>query len=88
MFFQKKLHATCEEVGQRLQNFMALDSLSNRLTSSTLSVSSEAFIDILDRLDQCMEYIGAHVSNTLFRMYFESSINRNCILLHGLMGCV
>jgi ribosome assembly protein YihI (activator of Der GTPase) len=44
---------------------MVLDSLNNRLASPTLSVSSEAFIDILDRLDQCMEYIGNHVSDTL-----------------------
>jgi hypothetical protein len=67
MLFQTKLHGICEEVGQRLQNFMALDSLNNRLSSPTLSVSSEAFVDILDRLDHCVEYIGAHVSDTLFR---------------------
>ncbi|XP_069704565.1 conserved oligomeric Golgi complex subunit 3 [Periplaneta americana] len=58
---QTKLHDVCEEVGRRLQHFTALDSLSNRLASPTLSVSSETFIDILDCLDQCMEYIGAHV---------------------------
>jgi hypothetical protein len=46
---------------------MALDSLNNRLSSPTLSVSSEAFIDLLNRLDHCVEYIGAHVSDTLFR---------------------
>jgi ribosome assembly protein YihI (activator of Der GTPase) len=64
MLFQTKLHGICEEVGQRLQNFMVLDSLNNRLSSPTLSVSSEAFVDLLDRLDHCMEYIGAHVSDT------------------------
>ena len=63
-FFQTKLHGICEEVGRRLQNFMALDSLNNRLASPTLSVSSEAFIDILDHLDQCIEYIRNHVSDT------------------------
>ncbi|PSN56138.1 Conserved oligomeric Golgi complex subunit 3 [Blattella germanica] len=57
---QTKLHGVCEEVGRRLQHFTLLDSLSNRLSSPTLSVFSEAFIDILDRLDQCMEYIGSH----------------------------
>jgi len=62
---QTKLHGICEEVGRRLQNFMALDSLNNRLASPTLSVSSEAFIDILDHLDQCIEYIRNHVSDTL-----------------------
>jgi hypothetical protein len=67
MLFQTKLHGICEEVGQRLQNFMALDSLNNRLSSPTLSVSSEAFVDLLDRLDHCMEYLGAHVSCTFFR---------------------
>ena len=65
IFFQTKLHGICEEVGRRLQNFMALDSLNNRLASPTLSVSSEAFIDILDHLDQCIEYIRNHVSDTL-----------------------
>lgn len=76
-FFQTKLHGICEEVGRRLQNFNVLDSLNNRLASPTLSVSSEAFIDILDHLDQCIEYIRNHVSDT-FIACFENFDNWKC----------
>lgn len=50
---------------------MALDSLNNRLASPTLSVSSEAFIDILDHLDQCIEYIRNHVSDALLLLVLK-----------------
>lgn len=83
---QTKLHGICEEVGQRLQNFMALDSLNNRLSSPTLSVSSEAFIDILDRLDHCMEYIGAHSKwreSSSYLARFRHCLSRVVAMIRG-----
>lgn len=82
-FFQTKLHGICEEVGRRLQNFMALDSLNNRLASPTLSVSSEAFIDILDHLDQSIEYIRNHVSDTLLWHVLNIFDNWKYVLLYS-----
>ncbi|GFG40674.1 hypothetical protein Cfor_06711 [Coptotermes formosanus] len=83
---QKRLHGICEEVGRRLQNFMALDSLNNRLASPTLSVSSEAFIDILDRLDQCMEYIGNHSKwreSSAYLARFRHCLSRVVAMIRG-----
>ncbi|XP_021942547.1 conserved oligomeric Golgi complex subunit 3 isoform X2 [Zootermopsis nevadensis] len=83
---QTKLHNTCEEVGQRLQNFMTLDSLNNRLASPTLCVSSEAFVDILDRLDQCMEYIGAHSKwreSSSYLTRFRHCLSRIVAMIRG-----
>nr|CAD7433722.1 unnamed protein product [Timema monikensis] len=54
---QTRLMQVYDEVSQRLRYFTALDDLSQRLASPTLSVHSEVFVEILDRLDECMEYI-------------------------------
>ncbi|XP_067011172.1 conserved oligomeric Golgi complex subunit 3 [Anabrus simplex] len=57
---QTKLNGICEEVSRRLVFFTAVDGLSNKLTSPTLSVASEAFVGILNKLDECMEYMSTH----------------------------
>ncbi|XP_049947756.1 conserved oligomeric Golgi complex subunit 3 [Schistocerca serialis cubense] len=70
---QVKLNGLYEEVNKRLQYFTSVDSLSSRLASPTLSVASDAFVDILNRLDECIEYMTVHIkwkeSNTYLVKY-------------------
>ncbi|XP_046384307.1 conserved oligomeric Golgi complex subunit 3 [Ischnura elegans] len=57
---QNKLIDISNEVEKRLHYFTEVDGLMSRLESPTLSPSSEAFIRILDKLDECIEYMGSH----------------------------
>ncbi|KAJ8871599.1 hypothetical protein PR048_027926 [Dryococelus australis] len=59
---QTKLQEIFEEVNNRLKYFTAIESMSKRLSSPALSVSSESFFSILDQLDECMSYIEKHGS--------------------------
>jgi len=56
------LEATLEE---RLRPFAEVDALSFQLNSPTLAVNSEAFEQILDRLDSASDYIENHVGHSL-----------------------
>ncbi|XP_071441730.1 conserved oligomeric Golgi complex subunit 3-like [Hetaerina americana] len=57
---QNKLIDIANEVEKRLHYFTEVDRLMSRLESPTLSPSSEAFIRILDKLDECIEYMCSH----------------------------
>lgn len=57
-----KLHETSQDIQKKLEYFTCLDNLQQRLSNPTLSVTSDTFYNILDRLDACLEYINSNVS--------------------------
>ncbi|KAK2188450.1 hypothetical protein NP493_132g06036 [Ridgeia piscesae] len=54
---QSQLMNTAECINSKLSFFNELDRLSTKLNSQTLSVTSESFIPMLSRLDECIAYL-------------------------------
>lgn len=67
---QNKLNEITAELKKRLHYFNQVESLSQRLQSPTLSVSSEAFVEILNKIDECLQYLRSNVSLLLFNYSF------------------
>lgn len=59
---QKKLNEIGDEIKRRLHYFTQSELLLQRLHSPTLSVASELFLETLNRIDECLEYLHANVS--------------------------
>lgn len=58
---QKKLNEIGDEIKRRLHFFTQSELLLQRLHSPTLSVASELFLETLNRIDECLEYLHANV---------------------------
>lgn len=56
-----------------MQPFKALTHLVQRLDSTTISVSGPAFIQLLDQLDNAIDYMDSHVSDILINFQFQTS---------------
>uniref|UniRef100_A0A182N6H8 Conserved oligomeric Golgi complex subunit 3 n=1 Tax=Anopheles dirus TaxID=7168 RepID=A0A182N6H8_9DIPT len=54
---QTRLSDTGEEIRKRLKYFTQAESISQRLHNPTFSVSNETFVDILNTVDDCLEYM-------------------------------
>ncbi|KAF0303196.1 Conserved oligomeric Golgi complex subunit 3 [Amphibalanus amphitrite] len=54
---QTKLSQQAELIENKLSYFLQLDKITKRLDSPTFSVTSEAFIPLLARLDECIQYM-------------------------------
>jgi len=61
MVDQSRLAALEKALEERLRPFAELDALAFQLNSPTLTVNSESFEQILDKLDTAFEYIEEHV---------------------------
>lgn len=59
---QNKLHEICENIQKQLHFYTQLENISQRLMSPTLSVSSEIFLETLNTIDECLEFMRTHVS--------------------------
>ncbi|KAG8238677.1 hypothetical protein J437_LFUL018561, partial [Ladona fulva] len=57
---QNQLLEISDEVEKRINYFNEIDRIISRLDSPTLSPSSEVFIQILDKLDECIGYMESH----------------------------
>lgn len=68
---QATLHEMSEEIQRRLHFFNQVETLSQRLQSPTMSVSSEAFNDCLNKIDECLEYLQSNVS-----LFFAIALSR------------
>ncbi|CAH1781599.1 unnamed protein product [Owenia fusiformis] len=55
---QTKLVNTAESIDSKLSYFNELDRISSKLGSPTLTVTNEAFVPMLSRLDECIAYIN------------------------------
>lgn len=58
---QKKLNEIGNEIKRRLHFFTQSEQLMQRLHSPTLSVSSEIFLETLNKIDECLEYLQSNV---------------------------
>lgn len=58
---QKKLHEIGENIQKQLFYYTQIEKISQRLSSPTLSVSSEIFLEILNTIDNCLEFMRSHV---------------------------
>uniref|UniRef100_A0A182Q709 Conserved oligomeric Golgi complex subunit 3 n=1 Tax=Anopheles farauti TaxID=69004 RepID=A0A182Q709_9DIPT len=54
---QTRLNDTGEEIRKRLKYFTQAESISQRLHNPTFSVSNDTFVDILNTIDDCLEYM-------------------------------
>ncbi|XP_050079211.1 conserved oligomeric Golgi complex subunit 3 [Anopheles maculipalpis] len=54
---QTRLNDTGDEIKKRLKYFTQAESISQRLHNPTFSVSNETFVDILNTIDDCIEYM-------------------------------
>ncbi|KAJ2940633.1 hypothetical protein O0L34_g14741 [Tuta absoluta] len=54
---QNKLSSIGEDIKHRLHYFTQVEHLSQRLSSTTMSVNSDAFFNILAKIDECLEYM-------------------------------
>jgi conserved oligomeric Golgi complex subunit 3 len=72
---QKRLEALARGVKDNLQYYSYLEPITRRLNAPGAGnfVRGKEFSDMLARLDECLEYMGAHVgapnSNLLFFVY-------------------
>lgn len=59
--WQVKLSEINNAVSERLQQFKVLEKITQRLESPALSVTSTTFIQLLDELDEAIQYMLSHV---------------------------
>ncbi|CAH2236217.1 jg22028 [Pararge aegeria aegeria] len=59
---QNKLSGIGEDIKQKLHYFTQVEHLSQRLNSSTMSVNSEAFFNVLAKIDECLDYMRANIT--------------------------
>lgn len=57
---QNKLSSIGEEIKQKLHYFTQVEHLSQRLSSPTMSVNSDAFFTVLAKIDECLDYMRAN----------------------------
>ncbi|CAH0724595.1 unnamed protein product, partial [Brenthis ino] len=61
---QNKLSAIGDDIKSKLHYFNQVEHLAQRLNSTTMSVNSEAFFNLLAKIDECLEYVRA---NSMFK---------------------
>ena len=59
---QTKLVNVAESINNKLSYFDELERVGSRLNSATLSVTSDSFVAMLTRLDECIVFIEQNVS--------------------------
>uniref|UniRef100_A0A182JUF3 Conserved oligomeric Golgi complex subunit 3 n=1 Tax=Anopheles christyi TaxID=43041 RepID=A0A182JUF3_9DIPT len=59
---QTHLSNTGDEIKKRLKYFTQAESISQRLHNPTFSVSNETFVDMLNTIDDCLEYMRVNPS--------------------------
>lgn len=59
---QTKLNEISEDIRFRLKHFTQADHLTQRLQNPTFSPASDQFVDIINTIDECLDYIKEHVS--------------------------
>uniref|UniRef100_A0A8C6XNF1 Conserved oligomeric Golgi complex subunit 3 n=1 Tax=Naja naja TaxID=35670 RepID=A0A8C6XNF1_NAJNA len=59
---QSELVDLAENIHQKLSYFIELENINTKLNSPTLSVSSESFIPMLNKLDDCVAYVSSHTN--------------------------
>lgn len=63
---QTRLNEISEDIRFRLKHFSQADHLTQRFQNPTFSPASEQFADIINIIDECLDYIKDHVSFIFF----------------------
>ncbi|XP_058965587.2 conserved oligomeric Golgi complex subunit 3 [Pocillopora verrucosa] len=84
---QTKLMNMAESISNKLSYFNALDHLRHKLNSSTLSVTSESFVPMLARLDECISFISSNPQfkeSQVYLVRFKQCLNQalNQVKMH------
>ncbi|XP_058823550.1 conserved oligomeric Golgi complex subunit 3 [Topomyia yanbarensis] len=74
---QAKLNEIGEDIRKRLKYFTQAESISQRLQNPTFSVSNDTFVEILNSIDECLEYMRVNPSFSEATTY--SIKYRNCL---------
>ncbi|XP_058446712.1 conserved oligomeric Golgi complex subunit 3 [Malaya genurostris] len=74
---QSKLNEIGEDIRKRLKYFTQAESISQRLQNPTFSVSNDTFVDILNSIDECLEYMRVNPGFSEASAY--SIKYRNCL---------
>ncbi|XP_053672062.1 conserved oligomeric Golgi complex subunit 3 [Anopheles nili] len=74
---QTRLSETGEEIRKRLKYFTQAESISQRLHNPTFSVSNDTFVDMLNTIDDCLEYMRVNPSFSEASVY--SIKYRSCL---------
>ena len=61
-FLQTKLINVAESISSKLSYFTELDKIGTRLSSPAFSVTSDSFLPLLTRLDECISFTEKNVS--------------------------
>lgn len=59
---QQQLSEISDNIKFRLKHFTQSDHLIQRLQNPTFSPSSEQFVEIINNIDECMDYLKENVS--------------------------
>lgn len=73
---QTQLNKIAEEIKRRLYYFTQVEQISQRLQSPVISVSSEIFLQTINRIDECLAYIKDNVSLSV-SFYCHLNVNGN-----------
>ncbi|KAG2457027.1 conserved oligomeric Golgi complex subunit 3 isoform X2 [Polypterus senegalus] len=76
---QSELVDLAESIQQKLSYFNELESINTKLNSPTFSVSSEGFIPMLSKLDECIQYVSSHPNFKDYPVYiskFKQSLSK------------
>ncbi|XP_070539445.1 conserved oligomeric Golgi complex subunit 3-like isoform X2 [Ptychodera flava] len=66
---QTRLVNTAESISNKLSYFNELERMSHKLSSLTISVTSESFVPMLTRLDECIAYINSNPNYNESQVY-------------------
>ncbi|KAL9965707.1 hypothetical protein ACROYT_G029547 [Oculina patagonica] len=76
---QTKLMNMAESISNKLSYFNALDHLRHKLNSPTVSVTSESFVPMLARLDECISFISSNPQfkeSPVYLVRFKQCLNQ------------
>lgn len=59
---QSQLNEISEDIRFRLKHFTQAEHLSQRLQNPTFSPASEQFVEMINTIDECLNYMKNHVS--------------------------
>ncbi|KAK3783773.1 hypothetical protein RRG08_063434 [Elysia crispata] len=83
---QTRLMDLAESISNKLSYFNELDSISTKLNRQTLSVTSETFIPLLSRMDECILYLKSNPRYKECEVYlarFRQCLSRALNLIKG-----
>ena len=75
---QTNLSTLSDQLAKRLVFYTEAERINQKLQSTTLSVNSETFVGLLERVDECYMYVLDHVSrkDQYFHVMFKISLQR------------